>query len=120
MGRSMIKKILSSILIICAIAGCSGVPYAPKGSTIYAGGYSEEQLGDRRYLVRFEGNAYNTMPEVIGYVKRRATELCGLNEYDIEIREYISTHQEVGYAGGVVYPSTHHFPNAEGKVTCKQ
>jgi len=113
-------KKLVGILVACSIAGCVGVPYAAKGTAGFAGGYSDEQLGENKYLVRFQGNAYNEMPQVVEYVKRRAAELCAPHDYDIEIKEYISTHTEVGYAGGMAYPSTHQFPNAEGIVICKQ
>ena len=113
-------KRLAVIMAGCAVAGCSGIPYAAKGTTIYAGGYSDKQLGENRYHVRFEGNGFNKMPQVVAYVNRRAAELCAPNEYDIEIKEYVSTHTEIGYAGGMAYPSTHQFPNAEGLVTCKQ
>ncbi|MBD9460535.1 hypothetical protein IB241_22850 [Pseudomonas sp. PDM05] len=54
-------KVCKFILIgTCAlISACSGVPYAPKGSTMYQGGYSDEKTGTNTYTVNFEGNAYN-------------------------------------------------------------
>jgi len=114
-----VMRFMLFALGLSVLSGCSGVPYAPKGTTIYKGGYSSEKISEGVYRVRFEGNGYNTMPQVIEYVKRRASEVCAPHGYDADIREYISINHEVGYANGMVYPSTHKFPNAEATVTCK-
>jgi len=105
-------------LLLVMLGGCA-IPYAPKGSTIYAGGYTDKKLSDGEYLVRFEGNAYNTTDQVVEFVKRRASELCGSSEFETDIRQFFTTHTEIGFTGSAVYPSRHRFPNAEAQVKCK-
>jgi hypothetical protein len=106
-------------LLLVILSGCTGVPYAPKGSTIYKGGYSDKKLSEGEYLVRFEGNGYNTMPQVVEFVKRRATELCGSSDFDATVRQFFTSDTEMGFVGGSVYSSQHRFPNAEAQVRCK-
>jgi hypothetical protein len=107
------------VVAVIFLSGCSGVPYAPKGSTVYKGGYTDQKIAEGEYLVRFEGNGFNTMPQVVEFVNRRAAELCGSPNFEAKMREYVSSNTEIGYAGGMVYPSRHQFPNAEAQVKCK-
>jgi hypothetical protein len=111
---------IAPLLLTAFIAGCSGVPYAPKGSSGYMGGYSDKKLADGKYLVLFEGNGYNKMPQVVDFVKQRAAELCAPQSFDIQVRPYLTYTTSTGYAGGSVYISNHAFPTAEGTVTCKE
>jgi hypothetical protein len=106
------------IVLSAVVSGCSGVPYAPKGSTIYKGGYTDQKVAEREYLVRFEGNGYNTMPQVVDFVKRRAAELCGSTNFEAQIREFFTSDTEMGFAAGMVHTSRHRFPNAEAQVKC--
>ena len=110
---------ISIVFLAALISGCSGIPYAPKGSTVYDGGYSEKKLDDGKYFVLFEGNAYNNMPQVVDFVKKRASELCSPRELDIEVKQYLRRTTSSGFANGTVYMSNHAFPTAEGVVACK-
>ena len=116
-GNNMCRFVLLAIVLV--LTGCSGIPYAPKGTTVYQGGFTDKRIAEKEYFVRFEGNGYNTMPQVVEFVRRRATELCGSSDFEASIREYISSHSATGYASGMVYPSQHRFPNAEAQIKCR-
>jgi hypothetical protein len=86
---------------------------------MYEGGYTDKTIADKEYFVRFEGNGFNTMPQVVDFVKRRAGELCGSSDFDADVREYVESQTKFGYAGGMVYPTQHQFPNAEAYIRCR-
>ena len=65
---------ITAAALALALTGCgSPTPYQPKA---YAGGYTEEKLGDDIYLVEFAGNAFISRPKVTVYAYRRAEEVC--------------------------------------------
>lgn len=107
------------IFLMIFLSGCSGVPYAPKGTTMYQGGYSDKKVGEGQYIVTFEGNAYNTILQITDFVKKRASELCAPSGFDASFTESYRPHTEMGFAGGMVYTSQHQFPTVEAKVKCK-
>ncbi|WP_439887818.1 hypothetical protein ACSX1C_00780 [Pseudomonas sp. MBLB4123] len=109
---------LTLALVTALLIGCSGVPYAPKGTTMYAGGYTDKKIAENTFLVTFEGNGYNTTPQVVGFVKKRAEEICSPLKADVEIREYLAEVTNHAALNGQLYTTNHKFPSAEGTVTC--
>ncbi|MFN5129337.1 MAG: CC0125/CC1285 family lipoprotein [Sphingomonadaceae bacterium] len=66
------------------LAACmTPTPYQPevRGQRIH-GGYSEQKLGDNRYMVTFDGNTLTSRERVEGYLLYRAAELTVENGYD--------------------------------------
>jgi len=59
--------LFSLILIACA------TPYQRSG---FRGGYSEEEVGNGQYIIRFRGNAYTSSFTIERYAYRRAEEFC--------------------------------------------
>lgn len=117
---------LSILLFTMTLLGCAGpAPYVQKGSTSYQFGYlfgySDKKLSEGVYSVRFEGNVYNTMPEVVEYVKRRAAELCGSSDFEAEIRQFHRMRTEVSpdYPHGKGILTHSPLPTAEAQVKCK-
>jgi hypothetical protein len=113
-------KVCKFILIgTCAlISACSGVPYAPKGSTMYQGGYSDEKTGTNTYTVNFEGNAYNQQDQVVGFVNKRASELCSPLKAKTEVRPYLKDKTNYTALNGQLYVTQHKFPSAQASVVC--
>lgn len=115
----MIKKSKFLLIASCVIfSACSGIPYAPKGSTMYEGGYSDVKTGANTYTVTFEGNGYNKQEQVVGFVKRRASELCGPLKAETEIRPFLKEKTNYAALNGQLYITQHEFPSAEASVVC--
>jgi len=116
----------SVLFVAIVFFGCAtAAPYVQKGSTSYQFGYlfgySDKKLAEGLYSVRFEGNDHNTMPEVAGYVKRRAAELCASSDFEAEIRQFHRMRTEASsdypYFKGIMTHAP--FPTAEAQVKCK-
>lgn len=71
--RLILPSVCALHLLACA------TPYQAGG---LAGGYRDEKIGEGRYFVSFEGNAYTSASTVTGYLHRRAAELCTSAGYD--------------------------------------
>lgn len=115
----MIKN--SKLLLIASclvISACSGIPYAPKGSTMYKGGYSDVKTGANAYTVTFEGNGYNKQEQVVGFVERRATELCSPLKAQTQVRPFVKEATNYAAFNGQLYVTQHKFPSAEASVVC--
>lgn len=78
---------MRTTLMVVALAGCA-TPYQPKG---FSGGYSEQNLGNGRWAVAFDGNSYTSEGTVMTYSHRRASELCP-GGYDL-----VDANRETGY-----------------------
>lgn len=88
MKRNLTRRIVLRTGIIAAagmpLAACmTPTPYQPevKGQRIH-GGYSEQKLGDNRYMVTFDGNTLTSRERVEGYLLYRAADLTVQNGYD--------------------------------------
>jgi hypothetical protein len=66
--------------LLAGLASCAAeqehvgpTPYGPYGPH---GGYTDQPLGDNRYIVSFRGNAYTPSETAVAYAYRRAGEVC--------------------------------------------
>ena len=115
----MIKKCKFLLIAFCVIiSACSGIPYAPKGTTMYDGGYSDVKTGTNTYRVTFEGNGYNKQEQVVDFVRRRAAELCSPLKAETEIRPFLKEKTNYAALNGQLYITQHKFPSAEASVVC--
>ncbi|WP_157721259.1 hypothetical protein [Pseudomonas yamanorum] len=118
-GFSKMQKSKFLLMALCVtLPACSGIPYAPKGSTMYEGGYSDVKTGPNTYTVTFEGNGYNKQDQVVGFVKKRADELCQPLKAQAEVRPYIKEKTNHMALNGQLYVTGHKFPSAEAFVVC--
>lgn len=73
-------------LSVAALGGCTTAtpyqPYIPEGARGVHGGYSDQQLGPNRFLVRFHGNDLASRERVEGYLLYRAAELTAQQGFD--------------------------------------
>ncbi|WP_148058604.1 hypothetical protein [Pseudomonas frederiksbergensis] len=115
----MMKKYQFLLIASCVfISACSGIPYAPKGSTMYDGGYTDVKTGANTYTVTFEGNGYNKQEQVVGFVKQRADELCHPFKAETEVRPFLKEKTNYTALNGQLYITQHKFPSAEASVVC--
>jgi hypothetical protein len=85
---------------------------------MYEGGYSEIKTGRNTYKVTFEGNGYNKQEQVVGYVKKRADELCHPLKAEADILPYLKEKTNYAALNGQLYVTEHKFPSAEASVIC--
>lgn len=84
LSRRQMLSFTTSLSVAMVLSSCmTPTPYQPevRGQRIH-GGYSEEQLGDNRYRVTFDGNTLTSRERVEGYLLCRAAELTVQNGYD--------------------------------------
>lgn len=78
------KNIIIIFGLTTLFCGCS-TPYQSSG---WMGGYTEQPLGDDRYLVSFRGNGYTGSEVVREYAIRRALELCSEKNMKAELQNF--------------------------------
>jgi hypothetical protein len=105
-------------VLLLALAGCA-VPYAKKGTTAFAGGFEDKQLGPGHYAISVEGNGFTSYELAEQYFHRRAAELCAGMTYTSTVR-YTTVHHTEYFYGPSTGVSNHYFPVVEGEVTCSQ
>lgn len=83
LSRRRALSIAASLSVAMLTSCITPTPYQPeiRGQRIH-GGYSEEQLGDNRYRVTFDGNTLTSRERVEGYLLYRAAELTVENGFD--------------------------------------
>jgi len=102
----MYKKPLL-LFTAAALATCSTLP--PYHPASYSGdsGFSEQQLSDTQFRVRFQGSYSTPRAEVEDYLLRRAAEITRGNGYDYFIMsdhnmssksKYVTTHSPAVYS----------------------
>jgi hypothetical protein len=98
------------------MAGCA-TPYKEYGSM---GGYSDRNLGNGKYLVKFVGNGF-TSPEIVQqHWDRRASELCHGKGYQTDARAGIEIQRGIIVNSRGAFGNTERFPMMEGLVQCQQ
>lgn len=97
---------------VCMLAVCScATPYqADVLPILFVGGYTDKKLGDQKYWIRFRGNSYTEMGEVIKNWEKRASELCGGRPYKRETR---------GFGDGASYDGKYRYPTMKGVAECE-
>lgn len=75
---------LAMAAALLPLAGCAtSTPYQPlSASSEVSGGYTDERIGEGRYLVTFAGNTLTTRERVESYLLFRAAELTREQGYD--------------------------------------
>src|SRR6266478_2576237 len=66
-----------AVLIVALLAGCA-TPYQAKGMT---GGFSETQLDENVFQVRFNGNGYTSGERAADFTLLRSAELAREHDY---------------------------------------
>ena len=66
--------IIGAIGILC-LTGCA-TPYQAKSAGILRGGYQDQDMGDGKFIVAYDGNGYTSSASVRMFAVRRAKELC--------------------------------------------
>jgi len=83
-GRKASKKFAFVTFMLACLSGCAAMqtPYINEEFSRYMwGGYSDEKLGDKEYIVNYEGNVYTSDEMLKKYLNKRASELCGVENY---------------------------------------
>jgi len=81
---SGLKRVSFASLLLVLLSGCSimEVRYVNQDSpTQMAGGYADEKISDKEYIVSFEANDFSTPETVSNHLNKRASELCGVDNY---------------------------------------
>lgn len=112
---------MKAVLLLLSLSLVSCVQYAPKGSISgmhESFGYSDRQIGENKYLVKFKGNRFSSFSQLEKFVHRRAEELCGSSEYEMKTSNSMEkTYSSAAYvSGGSGYMS---YPLVTGYLTCK-
>jgi hypothetical protein len=105
----------SLLFIAAALAGCA-TPYKEYGSL---GGYSDRELGNGRYFVKFVGNGFTSEQIVREHWNRRASELCKGREYLADAKAGLETQRGIIVNSSGAFPNTERFPMMEGTIQCK-
>lgn len=82
----VLDKVLLASLICFICSGCAElqIPYLNAGAPGWIlGGYSEKKLNEQEYLVSYEGNVYTSAETLRKHLNKRASELCGAENYTI-------------------------------------
>ena len=126
----MTRPIETTLLLLCA-AGCA-VAYQPN-TWWRQGGWSDSQVAQDRWLVRYEGNANTDIERVLDFSMLRAADLCERTGYanllvlqtDTEIQIYESEESETvvdedGNEEEVSDTTIEHIPSATRSIQCLQ
>jgi len=110
---------ISATLLFLA-AGCSGAtPYQPRG---LRGGYADRHLRDNLYFVEVHTNASTDYSTAMGYLHRRAKEVCienGYSDYKFLTLRDVSTQMASASSGyGTTVASSLNQPGFTVTVEC--
>jgi len=72
------KKLIILCILVCTLFGCA-TGYQSSG---FGGGYSETQLNQDMFNVRFRGNGYTSEERASDFCLLRCAELCKTNGYN--------------------------------------
>ena len=104
------------ILIGFFVSGCV-TSYQPLG---FGGGYSEKKIDKNKYFLRYEATKDTRYQLVEEYWFRRATELCGSENFETDMGGGFGATDTFIPAGGVLVPKRYYNrPVIEGVVRCK-
>jgi hypothetical protein len=112
-GEPMAAKIVWTIALILAVAGCATTYH----KSIWGGdGYTDEKIAEDTYKVTFSGNGVTERQDVLKMWHQRAATLCGSSGY--EHNAIFSEKKSRDTAN--IYSSfvEHRFPYVDGTVKC--
>lgn len=108
------------VLFACAIQ-MSGCAAGYQKMSMWDGmGYRDQQVGEGRYRISYTVNALTTAEQTRSYWMRRASELCGHDNFYYDLSVTTRTSSDVMFVGGVVYTPSSDRPYAEGFVDCNR
>jgi len=67
-----LKTATVAFLVVITVSGCAATPYQQRGAT---GGFSETQLAENVFEVRFRGNGYTSSERASDFALLRSAEL---------------------------------------------
>lgn len=76
---------LAPVLLVL-MSGCASMEMRyvnADSSTQFFGGYTEEKISDTEYTVSFEGNGFTSTDTLNRHLHKRASELCGVDNYSL-------------------------------------
>jgi hypothetical protein len=118
------------VLLTVLLSGCA-TSYKPLG---WGGGYSDSEVGENKYIVRFSGNGYTKAAKAENYAFQRAREVCvekGKHNFELISKNSSTRVFETGrsisctsYGSGNVQCSedpgmTFHKPDVELLISCR-
>ena len=95
MQAAQTRSVLVPALLVAVISGGCATGYQPTG---FAGGFSETQLSENVYQVRFNGNGFTTSERASDFALLRSADVCLRDGYryfivaDAESSEKIGTY----------------------------
>ncbi|PIR31688.1 MAG: hypothetical protein COV36_07350 [Alphaproteobacteria bacterium CG11_big_fil_rev_8_21_14_0_20_44_7] len=116
----MFARFLSLALLLALTSCATETPY---GSLMEqsTGGYVDRKISENEYEVQVRGNHKTSHDRLIEYFHKRATELCGSDEYESDIKkEYNTVVNDAVFTGYYFIPASRHdYPHVTGNVTCE-
>jgi hypothetical protein len=116
--KAIDAKFILYLTVLGACGGCATTYGAKTAGTAY--GYSDTEIGDRKYSLSFNANEFTTTQDAMKYWRQRAAELCGSDSFEHSERSKILTTKVISFVGFVPIITEYHKPYVEGTVMCKQ
>lgn len=82
------------------------------------GGYSDSEISQGVYKVRFKGNGYTSAEQTEKLWNQRASDLCKGKDYSVAMNPPGSDESPMAMTGGVAIKTAFEFPVVSGVVTC--
>jgi len=117
MGRNRKSFAWGAAVILGALGGCASTYQASEDGR-YGAGYTEKRVGDGVYWLRFNGLTNEKVDNLLVHWSKRASELCGTDNYKGTPEKKEIEDVMMMYSMGVMYPETVLHPYVEGKVEC--
>jgi hypothetical protein len=111
------RLFLAIFLISCVATPTKYGPLLEQGKE----GYIDRKTGEKKYEIQVRGNGLTDHITLEGFFHRRASELCGSDQYESTLkREYNTTLHAAIYTGYTFIPARRDdFPHVTGEVRCK-
>lgn len=103
------------VALAVVAVGCA-TPYQRMG--VIGGGYANELVGPREFLVRFRGNGYTSMGLTYQYVLRRAHEICPTGYDVLDQMGSAQTSSFFSWTSGSLLAFSETSPETAARVRC--
>jgi len=104
-------------IILGAISGCS--TYKPRSEGFGKMGYEETKLEDGTYKLSYYGSSSDSEEDVKKKWNKRASELCGKQEYTAEVTSKEWTYDNYTILPPLLFKTKGASPLIEEKLACK-